>query len=135
MRLRQAFIGAIFLIFIFAIPALAQDGQATPGPNDLTAEILALMAGLAALLGAALTDAIKRLPFLAEGDKSKLSGPLAQLVSVVINIAAGYLVALAGQGLGLIDDAGLRTLMVTIGAPVLAEIRYRLVKLAPVEGK
>jgi hypothetical protein len=128
---KQAVLLAIILTLILVVPVLAQDGSTQPTPDDLSNAIMTFMAGVAALLGAALVDAIKRLPFLTEGDKSKLTGPVAQLVSVVVSIISGYLVALVGQGFGLIDDAGLKALLVTIATPVFAELRYRLVKLAP----
>lgn len=128
---KRSAILALILTLLFVIPALAQNGD-TP-PADLNGTIMALMSTIAALLGSAVVDWIKALPFLKDEDKSKLTGPTAQLVSVVANIAAGYLVALAGQALGLIPDAGLQALIVTMATPALAELRYRVAKLAPVE--
>lgn len=131
--MRSALFLAVVLALILAAPALAQE-SAPPQPADpgsLQETALALMAALASLLGAAAIDSIKRLPFLTDGDKSKLAGPTALLVSVVVNIAAGYVVALGGQAVGLIDDAGLQALLVAIATPILAELRYRLAKLAP----
>jgi len=115
--LKRSIFLAVILTLIFVVP------------------ILALMSTIAALLGSAPIDWIKGLSFLKKEDKSRITGPAAQLVSLIVNIAAGYLVALAGQALGLIPDAGLQAVIVTMATPAQAELRYRLAKLGPAEKK
>lgn len=124
--MKKAILIALVLSFVVVLPAFAQNSQTQ---DALSLEIMALLASLAGLLSSAVVDASKRLPFLSEGEQSKLAGPMAQLVSVIIGIASGYLIAFVGQQIGLIEDDNLKALVITVGAPIVAELRYRLVKL------
>lgn len=108
---------AIILIFILAAPAAASPprklaaAQNADNPPATAAEALDWLAlGLAAaagLLGSRLTDAIKRIPWLTDGDKSKISGPLAELVAALLSVGSGFLLAYLGQVAGFLDQSGL----------------------------
>lgn len=70
---------------------------------DLIAAFLATLSGL---LAVAVTDAIKRLPFLTDDDKSKITGPLANLLAAVVAVASGYIIGALGTVAGFLDASG-----------------------------
>lgn len=94
--IRPLLISATFLVFLLSpAVAFAQDGQppfelpptAGEGVQWLATVGVMLFAGL---LGSTLTDALKRIPWLKEDDRSKLSGPLAGLVAGVLSVGFGF---------------------------------------------
>ncbi len=74
---------------------------------------------------------IKSIPYLSDPDKDKLATAVTEVVSVVVGLITGYVLALAAQALGVIDDASIKAMAIAALTPVLAEVRYRVVKLAP----
>lgn len=106
-------------LFIFPTLAYAQEPIADPPlfpievPETLppSAEeglkgIALIVATLAGLLGTALTDAIKKIPFLNDEEKSKISGPAANLLAAVVSIITGYLMGYLGTAAGFLDSSG-----------------------------
>jgi hypothetical protein len=87
---------------------MAQDADTPPATAAEGLQWLAAgLAALAGLLAYAVTDAIKRIPWLNDEEKSKISGPMANLVAAVVSIASGYLVGSFGQVAGFLDESGL----------------------------
>lgn len=77
-----------------------------PSAEEGLKGIAVLVAGLAGLLSTALTDAIKKLPFLNTEDQSKISGPAANLLAAVVSIVTGYLMGYLGTAAGFLDSSG-----------------------------
>ena len=117
----------VALLIVMLLPQLASAQEPTAEPTPPTVEpgfpleipetlpptaekglegIAILLASLAGLLGTALTDAIKRIPFLSAGDKSKLGGPAANLLAAIMAIASGYLMGWLGMAAGVLDTSG-----------------------------
>lgn len=121
------------LILFVALATVAYAAQDAPPDHsqDLVNGVIAVVAAVAALVSSALINLVKQLPYLGDDDKDKLATAVTQIVAVVVSVVTGYVTALVAQGLGLIDDTGLRAMAVAALTPVLAEVRYRLVKLAP----
>jgi hypothetical protein len=102
------FLPLLFLILILAAPAMAQNGDAPPATAAEGVQWLAVgLAAAAGLLASALTDALKRIPWLTDGDKSKISGPLADLVAALVSVGSAYLLGYLGQVAGFLDQSGL----------------------------
>lgn len=77
-------------------------------------DILAVMLGaLAGLIAKYLTNAIKALPFLTEGDKDKITGPAATALAAVVSVAVGYILAYAGVAANFLDTSGVWQVLVT----------------------
>lgn len=93
------------LLFIIAAPAHAQ--ELPPTATEGVQMVAAILAGLAGLLSTVVIDWIKSWPYLKDGDKSKLSGPAANLVSAVVSVGSGYLVGWLGQYAGALDQSGI----------------------------
>lgn len=95
------------LCFITASIAFAQDTQ----PPATAAEGLNLLAmALASLIGLAgnrLVDWIKSWPYLTDGEKSKLGGLAADLVTAVLTIGLGYGVTFLAPVAAFLDQSGL----------------------------
>lgn len=126
--MKKAILLFIILILVAAPSTLAQDGGTPPDFSQLGEMVAALAAAVAALLGAAIVEWFKRLPFFTNDEKTRLSGPAAQFASLLITVVSGYLVAWLTQSLGALDNDMVSTLVVTFGAAFLAEVRYRAVK-------
>lgn len=93
----------VFLFLALAAPALAQNDSAAEGLQWLAAAL----AALSGLLAYAVTDAVRRAAWLKDEDKSKISGPMANLVAAVVSIGSGYLIGYLGQWVGFLDQSGL----------------------------
>lgn len=105
--------------------------QPTPTDSqDLVTKITALIATAAGLLSSVIINIIKGIPGLSEGNKSKLSGATLEVMSVIVGVVTGYAVGLVAQGLGLIGDNSLRLMVISLAAPIVSEVRYRLGQLA-----
>lgn len=68
--------------------------------------IAVLLAGLAGLAATAITDALKKLPYLSGVDKTKLEGPIVNLLAAVVSIVTGYLMGYLGVAAGFLDTSG-----------------------------
>jgi hypothetical protein len=91
-------------------PGLPDNPPATAG-EGLSALAIAI-ATLAGLAGARLTTLIKNLPFLQEGEKSKLSGLVADLVAFVLSTGIAYLVTYLTPVAATLDNSGLWQVLV-----------------------
>lgn len=102
---------ALGVLLLAAPVVLAQEGSGDVTLPDTAAggvDTLALfLAGLAGLLASAITDAIKRLPFLRDEEKTAISGPTADLVAVLVSVGSAYIVAYLSQLAGFLDESGL----------------------------
>ena len=77
-------------------------------------DVLALAFGaLAGLIGKYLTNGIKALPFLSEGEKSKLDGSASIFLAAVVSIATGYALSYAGVAANWLDSSGVWQVLVT----------------------
>lgn len=124
------------VLFVFMVSVVyGQDDPVPPNPQDLVSAVVALVAAVAALVSNFLINLIKTLPGLSDENKSKLTVALTEIIAVVVSIITGYVTALVAQGLGLVDDVGIRAVVVAALTPVFAELRYRLAKLQPVQAK
>ena len=112
----------VWLVIVFAVllgllvPVYAQEpglpdwllGVSLPdsagGGVQQIAVWLAVVAGLAAN---AIVDAIKGLPILKDGERSKIAGPAGNLVAAIISVLSGYVVGWLGVAAGLLDSTGL----------------------------
>lgn len=77
-----------------------------PSAEEGLKGIALVLATLSGLIITALTDAIKKLPFLNEEDQSKISGPAANLLAAVVSIIVGYLMGYLGTAAGFLDSSG-----------------------------
>lgn len=114
-------------------PAVATDPQPTvdePSSQDLVDGLTALIATVAGLASSIIINVIKGIPGLSEGDKSKLSGATLEVMSVIVGVVTGYVVGLLAQGLGLVDDNSLQLMVISLAAPIVSELRYRLKQAA-----
>lgn len=99
--------------------------ETAAGASVLAATFLAAFGGIAASV---VTDAVKALPWLKDGEKSKLSGWLAGIVTGFFSLAAGIGAdRLAEYATGL-DTSGLWQVIVWFGPWLFAEARYRFKK-------
>ena len=120
------------VILLFIIVPIALAAQDAPD-NELVLSGTVLIAALGALISNFIITFLKTVPYLGEPDKDKLAQAVTEIVSVVVGLATGWLVAWVSQQLGLISDSGTQVLVISILTPVLNELRYRLAKLAPVK--
>ncbi|RJQ32793.1 MAG: hypothetical protein C4589_00225 [Peptococcaceae bacterium] len=101
----------ILILILALIPqaVFAQDtGPALPDTAAGGLSLLAVMvAALAGLLASAVTDAAKNLSFLKDDEKTKLAGPLAELVVAVVSIGSGYLITYLTPVAAFLDQSSL----------------------------
>lgn len=115
--------------FLFTFVAYA---QSEPSPQDqLVSSVVATVAAIAALVSNSLINLIKTTPRLSDENKSRLAKAATEVIAVVVSLATGYITALLAQWLGLISDAGIQAVVVSMLTPVFSEARYRLAKLQP----
>lgn len=115
-----------------AEPTAPATDEVTNEPESVVNGVVALVGAFAVLVTNFLVTAIKTIPYLSNEDKDKLAVAVTQVVAVVVGVSVGYLTSLVAQSLGLIADDSIRNMVIAILTPVLAELRYRLEKFAPV---
>jgi hypothetical protein len=114
-------------------PVVATDPEhptVPPDSEDVVNGVTAIIMTAAGLLSSVIINLIKGIPGLSEGDKSKLSGVVLEVMSVIVGVVTGYVVGLMAQGLGLIGDSSLQVMIISLASPIISEIRYRLAQLA-----
>lgn len=87
------------------LPATAEEA--------LPSIITIALAALAGLIGNALTDAIKDLPWLKKDEKQLISGHLANLVAALISIGGAYLLTYLGPWAEYLDEQGIWLIIIT----------------------
>lgn len=121
-----------------AEPTAEATGEAPQGdfvtkePESVVNGVVALVGAFAVLVTNFLVTVIKTIPYLSNEDKDKMAVAVTQIVAVAVGVLVGYLTSLMAQSLGLIADDSIRNMVIAILTPVLAELRYRLEKFAPV---
>lgn len=88
----------------------------------LAVTFLAAFGGIAASV---VVDAIKAIPWLNDGEKSKLGGWLAGIVTGFFSIAAGIGAERLAEYAAQLDISGLWQVIVWFGPWAFAELRYR----------
>ena len=100
----------LILLLALVVPAYAQDadpGTSLPPTAAEGVNVLALwLAALSGLAANALVNALKKMTWIPEKDRSSISGPLADLTAVLISVLSGWLVGLLGQWAGQLDQSG-----------------------------
>jgi len=108
-------------------PAAQAQGELPPTAGEAVKEVALVLGIVAGLLGAMATEAVKRLPWFTEGEKTKIGGWAAQLVAGVAAILSSYLVTWLAAYADDIDDLGLWRWFVIGVSWLLAEVRYQYV--------
>lgn len=97
-------------------PTVTPEPTPSPGLPSTAVEGLNMLAvalaALAGLAGNRLTEAIKRLPFLTDEEKSKLSGLTADLVAFVLSTGVAYLITYLTPAAQMLDQSGLWQVLV-----------------------
>lgn len=119
---------ALILMVILVGVAFAAQEQPTGSFEDLSAELITALTVFAGLVGSMAAEAVKKVAWLKEEDRSSIGGWVAQLVTGVITIGAGYLVTLLAQGIGQVENPEVSRLVVIFGAWGVAELRYQLAR-------
>lgn len=88
----------------------------------LAATFLAAFGGIAASM---IVDAVKAIPWLKDGEKSKLSGWLAGVVTGFFSIAAGIGAERLAEYASGLDISGIWPVIIWAGPWLFAELRYR----------
>lgn len=130
------FLLVLLVFFVFSsIVYAAQDEPPVANPQQLVDAAVAVVVALATFAGAIFNNFVAGLPWLDETNKGLVKSALTQLLTVAVSLATGYVAFLVANGLGYVEDAGLRSVLITTLTAVFVELRYRLIKLQPVSAK
>ena len=115
------FIVSIIVMFVLAIPAYAQNGDAPQSELVRLIEQIgvvgaSLIAGFTSTLASALTNWIRNWSFLTEEDKKKITGLGADLLNIISSLLVSLLMIGVSYAIGLVENLSLQDLlqMVTV---------------------
>ena len=99
---------AVTLFILFACPGIifAQDAGTPATAGEGLNSLAVFLAALAGLASTAIVDALKNIPWLKTGEKSRIAGPLGDLVAAVVSIATGYAILALTPVAGFLDQSG-----------------------------
>jgi len=120
MRMKKMWVALVLVVAVLigiGVPVLAQAPTGLPDwlvqlqlPDSAGAgvqQIAIWLAALAGLAATAIVDTIKGLPWLTDGERSKIAGPAGNLVAAIIAVLSGYVMGYLGVAAGLMDKSGL----------------------------
>lgn len=130
MSFKKHLLAALFLSLILATPTLAQNGGGTAVEfwQTVVGLITAWIGGGA--IGSFLTDLLKRLAWLSDEGRSRISGTGAEFLAAVLTVGLATLTELVWPYLTFLDESGIWAIVLAIAAALPAhyfgQVTYRL---------
>ena len=124
----------LFLVLV-SVAYAAQDEPPVSGPQQLVDAAVTVVVALATFAGAIFNNFVGGIPWLNEKNKGLVKTAVTQLLTVVVSLATGYVSFLVANGLGFVEDVGLRSVIITTLTAVFVELRYRIIRLQPMQAK